>query len=433
MCLRAPVSYDKHNSFPICLYRRVGRKTAWNKPKRLFIPSSQHLAGLNESISLQSLVACHFGCFQTRAWHARSAPPRLETRDFGEAGIALAKASSLSPWNPPFECQRGSQTISSQGEICSGILRLQCLWSHTPTALRKKKRKKKEKALRSSLVQRSFSVIMAHFSVEIAGNSASEKWAAPPFISARCLWCLGYTTAPADLTPGFYRGQGGHTSSISGDHKGLRSLKRGSSPLFRWTDRSRRWRWRLVEGAWQQLLWAEVAPRRGLWITVPQALAKLAQADLWDHHPPPPSTHLVPWTQAGRGPHPPTRPQCLPPLCPVTLRSLVAGQRQRGMHKTHKTEEWENMSPGLSRGVGMFFWNLYPKLRPSFFGFQGFSKEKLPFQFPLLLKNIHIRQIHYVQLLFNWIPLLHLEKKPISNTRAHTTPATCMIQLKITN
>lgn len=64
MCLRAPVSYDKHNSFPHLFISTSWKKTAWNKPKKVVYPPSQHLAALNESISLQSLVACHFGWFQ---------------------------------------------------------------------------------------------------------------------------------------------------------------------------------------------------------------------------------------------------------------------------------------------------------------------------------------------------------------------------------
>lgn len=213
---------------------------------------------------------------------------------------------------------------------------------------------------------------MAHFSAEIAGDSASEKWAAPPFISARCLWCLGYITAPADLTPGFYRGQSGHKSSISGDHKGLRSLRRGSSPPFRWTDRSRRRRWWLVEGAWQQLLCAEVAPRRGLWITVPQALAKTGSGRFMG---PPPSSTLHPSCSLSsdrRGP--PTHPLVLSvfPLCalwPCEALWPGSGREECTKHTRRKSEKiWVRDSAG---GVGRFLWRLYPKLRNSFFWVPG--------------------------------------------------------------
>lgn len=64
MFAQAPVSYDKHNSFPHLFISILGRKQSEISQKRLFIPFSQHLAGLNQSISLQSPVACHFGWFQ---------------------------------------------------------------------------------------------------------------------------------------------------------------------------------------------------------------------------------------------------------------------------------------------------------------------------------------------------------------------------------
>ena len=216
---------------------------------------------------------------------------------------------------------------------------------------------------------------MAHFSAEIAGDSASEKWAARPFISARCLWCLGYLTAPADLTPGFYRGQSGHTSPISGDHTGLRSLRRGSSPPFRWTDRSRRRRWWLVEGAWQQLLCAEVAPRRGLWITVPQALAKNWLRQIYGtttllHLPP----ILFPkLRQAPPLHHHHHHPLVLSvfPLCALWPREALwpgSGREECTKHTRRKSEKiWVQDSAG---GVGRFLWRLYPKLSTLFWGFK---------------------------------------------------------------
>ena len=82
----------------------------------MFIPFSQHLAGLNESISLRSLVACHFVWFQLEPdAHYRLVAGRNER--FREPLASL----SYSPENPPFESRRRSQTITGQGEICIGI------------------------------------------------------------------------------------------------------------------------------------------------------------------------------------------------------------------------------------------------------------------------------------------------------------------------
>lgn len=67
LCAREHLFPMTNNSFSHLFISALWKKTAWNKPqkkKRLFIPSSQHLAGSNESISLQSLVACHFPWFQ---------------------------------------------------------------------------------------------------------------------------------------------------------------------------------------------------------------------------------------------------------------------------------------------------------------------------------------------------------------------------------
>lgn len=66
MCTRAPVSYDKHKSFPHLFISALGRKQPEISQKKLFIPFSQHLAGSDQSISLQSPVACHFGWFQLK-------------------------------------------------------------------------------------------------------------------------------------------------------------------------------------------------------------------------------------------------------------------------------------------------------------------------------------------------------------------------------
>lgn len=82
--------------FPICLYQRFGRKQPEISPKkkrRLFIPSSQHLAGSNESISLQSLVACHFPWFQ----HKPDFISLVEMRDLVYSSCKIPPIGSRRP------------------------------------------------------------------------------------------------------------------------------------------------------------------------------------------------------------------------------------------------------------------------------------------------------------------------------------------------
>ncbi len=210
MFLWAPVSYDKHNSFSHLFISALWKKTAWNKPKRLFIPSSQHLAGLNESISLQSLVACHFSWFQVKpdahyqlafGWNKRLGKSCLQ------AWVSAPKILLLN-----LSCEVKQSPARGRFVLASGLKQRSPVVMTTATMdavfvvshLLYYMSRKGPQSLR---VQRSFSAIMAHFSAEIACNSVSEKWVALPFISARCLWCLGYIRAPADLTPGLTEGR----------------------------------------------------------------------------------------------------------------------------------------------------------------------------------------------------------------------------------
>lgn len=183
MCVRAPVSYDKHNSFSHLFISALWKKTAWNKPKKgCLSPLHNIWLDLNESISLQSPVACHFGWFQhTPDTHYQLFVGRNES--FGE--LLLQYRLSYSPkssfWisaEKPNNPRPGGDLywhLGSSGEPRSPWQLPpwpQHLWSHTYCITWA------EKGLQSLWVQRSFSIIMAHFSAEIACNSASEKWAA---------------------------------------------------------------------------------------------------------------------------------------------------------------------------------------------------------------------------------------------------------------
>ncbi len=183
-----PMTNTAH--FPICLYQRFGRKTAWNKPRKgCLSPSSQHLAGSNESISLRSLVACHFGRFQLNT-HYQLAVGRNER--FRE----LLLQAWVTAQNPPFESRRWSQTITDQGEdlywhlgssrrapvaMTTATMAAVFVVSHLQYYTSRKNRPPVFIG-----AERSFSVIMAHFSAEISGNSCEWKMSRPPFISARC-------------------------------------------------------------------------------------------------------------------------------------------------------------------------------------------------------------------------------------------------------
>lgn len=129
MCTRAPVSYDKHNSFPHLFISVLGRKQPEISQQRLFIAFSQHLAGLDQSISLQSPVACHFGWFQLEPdmhYQLIAKSERFRFREPLEGSTSTAKiihaSLSYSPKSFFFESRWRSQTISGLGKILASGL-----------------------------------------------------------------------------------------------------------------------------------------------------------------------------------------------------------------------------------------------------------------------------------------------------------------------
>lgn len=116
MCMQAPVSYDKQNSFSHLFISARGRKQPErerkNPPKRLFILFAQHLAALNESISLQSPVSVPFQLAFTLPRHASSA----HWQEWENKRKKWSSSALVAAQDPAF----GSQQ-RSQGKICPGI------------------------------------------------------------------------------------------------------------------------------------------------------------------------------------------------------------------------------------------------------------------------------------------------------------------------
>lgn len=211
MCVWAPVSYDKHDSFSHLFISALWKKTDWNKPRKgCLSPSSQHLAGLNESISLRSLVACHFGWIQLNTHYQLVVGRNERFRELLlQAWVTAPKSSFwISAVKSNNHRAKGRFVLASGFEQASPSRHDNChhgrsICGLTPTVLHEQKNRPPV----FIGAERSFSVIMAHFSAEISGNRCERKMSRPPFISARCLWCLGYIRAPADLTPGLTEGR----------------------------------------------------------------------------------------------------------------------------------------------------------------------------------------------------------------------------------
>lgn len=276
MCLQAPVSFDKHNSFSPLFISALWKKTAWNRPKRrLFIPCSQHLAGLNESISLQSLMACHFPWFQLK----HDMLYQLGRND--RFGVLFLQN--------PFGSQR-IRTTATQRRMHVGNLGPSqhgcCGCGLAATVLHKRNRK----ALRSVEVFHSWPI-------STGGNSARGKRSSSTFHLRQVSVMFGLHKQPCRSDLKFNREQSSHTSSIIGDHRAL--LPEAGETCCCAGGRTEAG---AVGGgggeAWKQFLCAGRGGPSLLPVNhCPSNSRKPAQADLWDHHPLSPSLPVL--RQAG--------------------------------------------------------------------------------------------------------------------------------------
>lgn len=319
-----PMTNTTH--FPICLYQSAGRKQPWNEPKRLFIPLPRNIWLQWMSPLVFNLLWCAIlGWFQLQPGTHYYSPP-VEMRDFVKAS---AQTVVLANWsqslrNPPTSLNLSGEVKQSQAwgkDICIGISGVErSPWQPPPWP--RQPRSHTVYRITHKFFMRL--IITTRLSAEIV-----KKEPAQPFISTRCLWCLGYISAPAAPTPRSDRGHSSHTSSISGDHRAVFGTPG--------TGGGGRWRWRspsTTAPLWRGGGGPSLPPVNHC----PSTSRKPARADLWERHPLPPlplSVFVSPSSADRRGP--PSPSSVSSSLCPVTLWSLVARQPQRGMHKTHKT------------------------------------------------------------------------------------------------